>query len=118
MLRPAPGYSSSLNAFFAPPRAGEDDGRLAHLKRLQFESLANHAKRLPWMVPIACGFVGFKVDHLEAARALATRSPVLAWTHAATAAAFYVWIQVFSLLLVSQFTLAADTRSGMRPDEP
>jgi signal transduction histidine kinase/CheY-like chemotaxis protein len=61
MLRPAPGYSSSLNAFFAPPRAGEDDGRLAHLKRLQFESLANHAKRLPWMVPIACGFVGFTV---------------------------------------------------------
>jgi len=62
MLRPAPGYSSSLNAFFAPAaRAGEEDDRLAHLKRLQFESLANHAKRLPWMVPIACGFVGFTV---------------------------------------------------------
>jgi len=62
MLRPAPGYSSSLSAFFAPPaRPGEDDERLARLKRLQFESLANHAKRLPWMVPLACGFVGFTV---------------------------------------------------------
>lgn len=62
MLRPAPGYSSSLSAFFAPPeQPGEDDERLARLKRLQFESLANHAKRLPWMVPLACGFVGFTV---------------------------------------------------------
>jgi signal transduction histidine kinase/CheY-like chemotaxis protein len=62
MLRPAPGYNSSLSALFAPPQhAGEDDERLARLKRLQFESLANHAKRLPWMVPLACGFVGFTV---------------------------------------------------------
>ena len=66
MLRPAQGYSSSLSESASFLGVGSalteaDPERLARLKRLQFESLARHAARLPWLVPLAAGFVGFTV---------------------------------------------------------
>lgn len=63
MLQPGPAYSSSLSALYsqAESAAERDDERRARLKRLQFESLAHHAARLPWLVPLAAGFVGFTV---------------------------------------------------------
>jgi signal transduction histidine kinase/CheY-like chemotaxis protein len=96
MLRHAPGYSSSLSALFAPPLPpGEDGERLARLKRLQFESLANHATRLPWMVPLACGFVGFTV-----------------W-NAVPAALIVGWIVLIAVILM--FRLQFSRRALARP---
>jgi signal transduction histidine kinase len=65
MLPPAQAYSSSLSRAWlgAAPAASEDPERLARLQRLHFESLARHAARLPWLVPLAAAFIVFIVWH-------------------------------------------------------
>lgn len=85
MLRPARAYSSRRNGAMharteagpapspalGPPAAPSvepgqfvqegDAERLARLKRLQFESLTRHAARLPLLIPLVAGLVGFIV---------------------------------------------------------
>jgi signal transduction histidine kinase/CheY-like chemotaxis protein len=61
MLRPAAGCNSSLSA--RPPErlptAQHDAEQFARLQRLQFESLARHAVKLPVLILLVAALVGF-----------------------------------------------------------
>ena len=63
------------------------------LKRLQFESLARHASRLPLLIPLVAGLVGFIVWHAAPAALIVgwiiavTLLPILRWLYSSRALA-------------------------------
>jgi len=89
MLQPAAGYGSSLSARSAErlptaPRAGEEQ-QLARLKRVQFESLARQAVKLPILVPLVAALVAF-IAWDSAPRVL-----IVAWVAALTLIPLVRW---------------------------
>ncbi len=88
MLQPAAAYNSRLSApvLERPSAAPESGGEQSlHLKRLQFESLARHASRLPVLIPLVATLVGF-IAWESAPRAL-----IVGWIVAVTAIPVVRW---------------------------
>ena len=103
MLQPAPAYSSSLSAHaieHPAPELEPDSERLLRLKRLQFESLARHAARLPVLIPLVAALVGF-----------------IAW-NSAPAPLIVTWVVALSgvLILRWQYSTRAVLRAELNLD--
>jgi signal transduction histidine kinase/CheY-like chemotaxis protein len=82
----------------ALPDSGDE--RSLHLKRLQFESLARHASRLPVLIPLVATLVGFIVWES------APLGLVVGWVIAVTAIPVVRW--QYSLLALKQSDLRLD----------